>query len=294
MSNVRKRCFVVMPFSKTTEIHTEEYWTRHYEYFLKPLIEKNGKLEAFRSQPLRGDILSQIITDLARAPLVIANFTDFNPNVFFELGVRLSFSHGTITIAEKGTSIPFDVGTRGVLFYRGDHLFNENFNEEFENAIVDWIKAPKKPDSKVLEVMSGRGSFYSIINREENIRKLKALINEITHNKQVFDHIKTTIQANLELGPAGPKTYTVRRMRSSAVEHLIISRYLDSDMDFYKSTEEYFVRILSINEQLSVWPTMDSSFTDWFQEVENEKWPAFFTVRQNDFERIHQELLSKY
>src|SRR3989304_4593293 len=89
----KKRCFVIMPFSKT-EHHTEEYWTRHFGSFLKPLIERNEAFEAFRSEPLRGDIASQIITNLASSDVVVADLTDHNPNVFWELGVRHSYKQG--------------------------------------------------------------------------------------------------------------------------------------------------------------------------------------------------------
>ena len=50
-----------MPFSKTTNSHTENYWTKHYENFLKPLVEENTNLKAHRSKALRGDILREII-----------------------------------------------------------------------------------------------------------------------------------------------------------------------------------------------------------------------------------------
>ncbi len=102
-SEVKQKCFVIMPFSKTSEKHTKEYWTKHYETFIKPLIESGHSLIAERSSPLRGDILRQIVTDLVTAPIVVADLTDANPNVYWELGVRQSFKHGTITIAEEGT-----------------------------------------------------------------------------------------------------------------------------------------------------------------------------------------------
>ena len=71
-----------MPFSETTTEHTEEYWTNHFEEFLKPLIEQNEQIEVFRSMALRADILRGIVTDLVRSPIVIADLTDHNPNVF--------------------------------------------------------------------------------------------------------------------------------------------------------------------------------------------------------------------
>jgi len=107
----KTRCFVIMPFSQTSEHHTEEYWNNHYQAFLKPVIESHS-LVPYRSSPLRGDILRQIITELVTAPLVIADLTDANPNVYWELGVRQSFKHGTITIAENDTTLPFDLGVK--------------------------------------------------------------------------------------------------------------------------------------------------------------------------------------
>jgi hypothetical protein len=43
-----QRCFVIMPFSETTPEHTEDYWTRHFDTFLKPLIEGSGSGVSFR------------------------------------------------------------------------------------------------------------------------------------------------------------------------------------------------------------------------------------------------------
>lgn len=77
-----RRCFVIMPFSSTSKIHTKEYWDSHFEHFMKPLIESCDNLKAFRSQPLRQDILRQVINDLVFSPIVVADLTDNNPNVY--------------------------------------------------------------------------------------------------------------------------------------------------------------------------------------------------------------------
>ena len=76
-----KRCFVIMPFSNTKS-HNQEYWTKHFELFLKPLIEGIEQVKGFRSEPLRGSIASRIILDLNYSDIVVADLTDYNPNVF--------------------------------------------------------------------------------------------------------------------------------------------------------------------------------------------------------------------
>ena len=117
MTEKKNKCFVIMPFSKSSESHTEEYWTSHFENFLKLEIEKIPNLEVHRSAELRSDIIKEIIKDLYLSDFVIADLTDHNPNVFWELGVRQSLKYGTITIAEDGTDLPFDISTKGTLFY---------------------------------------------------------------------------------------------------------------------------------------------------------------------------------
>lgn len=158
-----KNCFVVMPFSPTSEKHTEEYWTQYFEDILKPLIEESGDIKAFRSKAMRGDLIKEIVENLYRADIVVADLTDTNANVFWELGVRQSYKHGTITIAEEGTKLPFDISTKGTLFYSTENVPKfEEFRKEFKKAIVDCLNNPHRPDSRVLETLSSRLSSHLI------------------------------------------------------------------------------------------------------------------------------------
>lgn len=192
------KCFVIMPFSKTTDIHTKEYWDGQFTNVLKPRIESTHPLVVERSRPLRGDVLRQIITDIITAEVVIADVTDSNANVYWELGVRQSFKHGTITIAEFGTALPFDLGTKGTLFYYPtDHIKMEDlFFKPFHVAIEDCLKNPNSPDSHVLETIGGRGTLYQIIARDESVRKLEAVISEIDYNIQTLGEIVSCCTKN--------------------------------------------------------------------------------------------------
>jgi hypothetical protein len=187
-----------MPFSKSSERHTEDAWTKHFEQFLKPIIEENPRLEARRSKPLRGDLLREIITNLVFAPIVVADITDANPNVLWELGVRQSFKHGTVTIAEDGTTPPFDLGTKGLLFYSSDHVKGEEFRPDFKESLNDCLTHPNRPDSVVLETISGRGTIFEIFKRDEVKRRLDAVLSEIQSNETTSTLIIKTMTENLE------------------------------------------------------------------------------------------------
>jgi len=82
-----KKCFVIMPFSKT-ESCSQQTWTKIYEEMIKPAI--TGSKLGFtceRAKPRTGNLIRDILTKLNVADVVIADLTDRNPNVFYELGV---------------------------------------------------------------------------------------------------------------------------------------------------------------------------------------------------------------
>ena len=255
-----------MPFSKTNEEHTESYWTDHFTTFLKPRIEECEGVTAHRSEPLRGDILRQIIKDVVLSPVVVADLTDGNPNVYWELGVRQSFKHGTVTIAEKGTKIPFDVSVKGILFYYPkDHIKNARFVKEFKKAIMDCLSHPDTPDSHVLETVSGRGTLFQIIRRDESTRRVKALISEFNDNFSILNDLYKSME----------KEYMVDRFRLPSIELLITHRYLDEIPSFYKVAENYFSWLLTMNEQLNLWEQAEESVDAWFLKARKDIYKVF-------------------
>jgi hypothetical protein len=46
---------------------------------------------------------------IVNSDLVLAVLTDYNPNVWYELGTRHSLRHGTIMMLERGQKIPIDI-----------------------------------------------------------------------------------------------------------------------------------------------------------------------------------------
>lgn len=258
-----------MPFSRTTNEHTDQYWKDHFESFLKPPIEECN-LEAHRSEALRGDILRQIITALAVSRVVVADLTDSNPNVYWELGVRQSFKHGTVTIAEVGTKLPFDVGGKGTLrYYPKDHLKTANFHKRFKEAIQDCLVNPDRPDSHVLETLSGRGTLYEIFHRDEALRRLDAVLSECNRNSNVLDEVAKQARAN-QKDPEN-RGFVTRRLRTAAVELLTTSRYIDAEQLFYEWTEVYLDGLLGVNAQLSLWENSPDAMEKWTLRPESLK-----------------------
>lgn len=280
MPKKHKRCFVIMPFSQTSEKHTEEYWTKHFESFLKPLIEGIPELEAHRSEPLRGDVLKQIITNLVVSPIVVADITDMNPNVFWELGVRQSFKHCTVTIAEEGTKIPFDISVKGTLFYfPKDHIKNAEFIKKFKRAINDCMAHPDRPDSHVLETVLGRGTLFQITRRDEAIRRMEALFSEQKWNSDLMGDIYQRLKKEKPPIPPG-------RFRFQSIGLLVTQRYLDEEPSFYESAEDYLVTLQAANEVLGYWPLPGGRPT-------TEKWLSRTKEILYEYSKTYQDKLKK-
>ena len=249
-----------MPFS-ATKSHSEEYWKLHFEKYLKPIIEQSSKCQAFRSKALRGAITNEIILSLIKSDIVIADLTDHNPNVFWELGIRHSFKEGTIAIAQKDTYIPFDIKDKGVLFYDEGHL-DDSFKDDLLKAIQDCCKHPDKPDNPVLETIGGRGSLYYIINKEETARRVNALFNETIYNSAGIDTIYETIESNKE--ESNEWRFPTKNMMYASIDLLLTNRYLDQPDLIYLKIMKYSSELKAINTRINGWPNDIENTENWF------------------------------
>lgn len=99
----RNRCFMLMPFS--TEFD--------YIYgMIKKDLNDNG-LICNRADEIAGSkpILNKILTEILKSRYIIADLTNYNPNVFYELGIAHSFkdAQNILMIKQKSSKIPFDL-----------------------------------------------------------------------------------------------------------------------------------------------------------------------------------------
>ena len=63
-----------------------------------------------------------ITTEIQNASIIIADISDSNPNVMYELGLAQAFAKPIITICQKGEAIPFDMNRFPILLYDRQQL----------------------------------------------------------------------------------------------------------------------------------------------------------------------------
>jgi nucleoside 2-deoxyribosyltransferase len=74
-------------------------------------------------------IQSTIVNDLIEADLVIANLTEHNPNVMFELGVRIAQERPVVLMKAEGTGPLFDIDNMLRVFEYNPNLWQTNHRE---------------------------------------------------------------------------------------------------------------------------------------------------------------------
>ncbi len=111
----KKLCFVIAPIGDDGS-DVRKRSDQILDHIIKPAVGEHG-YSAVRADKIEkpGVITSQVIQHIVEDDLVIADLTDRNPNVFYELAVRHAIRKPFIHLIQKGERIPFDVaGTRTV------------------------------------------------------------------------------------------------------------------------------------------------------------------------------------
>jgi hypothetical protein len=102
-------CFVAMPFTERHADHVDGFFTEVLNRIIAPAGRQAGfKVVTARKQG--SDVIqSTIVNGLLDADLVVVDLTEHNPNVLFELGMRLAEDKPVALIRAKGTPNIFDV-----------------------------------------------------------------------------------------------------------------------------------------------------------------------------------------
>ncbi|WP_298197892.1 hypothetical protein [Novosphingobium sp.] len=116
-------CFVIMPFSERLSSRPKGFFDEVFESLIKPAAESAG-FDVYTANKDGSDVIqSTIINELMNADLVIADLTDHNPNVLFELGMRMALEKPVAIIKTQDTGGIFDVDNMLRVFEYSQNLW---------------------------------------------------------------------------------------------------------------------------------------------------------------------------
>ncbi len=106
-----KLCFVLMPFGPT--------WSRElFENCIAPSVESTG-LRAVRADDINSidGIMEDVWKNILGARVVIADLTDRNPNVMYEVGIAHTVGKSVVLITQDIDYVPFDLRALRCIVY---------------------------------------------------------------------------------------------------------------------------------------------------------------------------------
>jgi len=185
INTIKKDCFIITPIGNdNTSIR------RHIDGIIDgciiPILQESYNIVVAHRLTTPGSINNQVIEAIYKADLVIANLTELNPNVMYELAFKHSIKKPVIIIMEKGErKLPFDINNERTIFYENDFqgaIDLKNRLKEMVNYIEKMgTEDINNPIYDALQKIGIKESVLKNINNSENtnINELQYIINRL-------------------------------------------------------------------------------------------------------------------
>ncbi len=181
-SDGAKRCFVISPIGGSGS-DTRRRADQVLKYVIEAVLRPQG-FTVVRADRMSdaGLINSQILDEIVKDELVVADLTDANPNVFYELAVRHALGKPFVQLCHTGQDLPFDVQGQRTIFFDHKDLDSVDYAKaELEKSVLalQGVEKVETPLTVTVDLLSLRSStdpdkqveaqmldFMSVIDRK--------------------------------------------------------------------------------------------------------------------------------
>ena len=237
MSN-KEKCFIITPIGDDVD-PIRRHIDGIIDAAIRPALGEKYEIEVAHQISEPGSITKQIIREIFSDKLAIANLTNKNPNVMYELAFRHSLGKPVIMIAEKGTPLPSDIIMERTIFYQNDARgvleLKENLIEAEESIDFD------KESSPIYDIIHE-------IDREAQIVNLsnEQLTNQLnSENSDILPYILQKLN-NLQDSIQAIRPFSqVPEVPSFTERFQFRFRYLENSQPYSK--EKLFIKLQKIN-----------------------------------------------
>lgn len=237
-------CGVVMPISSIDGCN-ESHWADVLEIISEAIEEAGFESNLVSNADDVGIIHKRIIQNLYDNPIVVCDVSGKNPNVMFELGMRLAFDKPTIIIKDDRTSYSFDTSAIEHLEYPRDLRFSKII--EFKEKLSQKLRATYEKsttDANYTTFLKHFGEFTVAKIEKKEVSGQEFIIDELKN-------IRMTMRRLERLGSKDmiPSESTFRRRATKG----------DIDICFSDKSDEVISEAISI---ASSHPAIDSYFIE--------------------------------
>ena len=241
-----KHCGIIMPIA-AMPTYTAEHWAE-----VKSIITEateivdgiNFKTEIVSNSDGEIDVIhKRIIQNIYNADIVICDISGRNPNVLFELGMRLTFDKPTILIKDDETDFIFDTGVIEHLTYPKDLRFSKvvSFKKELARRIkVTYEASINNPDFSTFLKSFGE---YKVPSLDQTT------VSDV--NQVILDELNTLRREltsfKKEAATASPKNLNVIPRGLKEVVFSYVNETNDWDTPELISDKEEFIHYIASN-----------------------------------------------
>lgn len=133
-------CFVMMPFGSWFDRYYQDIYTKSI---------KDAGFEPVRADEIftTGSVVEQVWEQISKATVLLADLTDKNPNVFYELGLAHAAGKPVVLTAAKLDDVPFDLRHLRVIVY---DVREPEWAAKLFKSVSDHLKSAKsEPDKSI-------------------------------------------------------------------------------------------------------------------------------------------------
>lgn len=221
----RPTAFVIMPFGNGFD--------QIYNQFLREALTQAG-FDVTRADDIMNaqNIIKDIVRRISESDLIVADLTDSNPNVYYELGLAHGLNKPVILLIQEIKEIPFDLRSYRVISYT-THFSDINDarkqlsdlaagiltgTTEFGSPASDFLESP--PKSLLFERLEATpetgepGLLDHMAGMEEGFEQLGESLEAVGTQTEELSGTTIAVTSRLEKLKNSPSRTTAREMRN--------------------------------------------------------------------------------
>ncbi|MFM5554734.1 hypothetical protein ACET6R_11230 [Aeromonas veronii] len=240
--NEQITCGLIMPIAGN-EAGTTEHWLQVRKIISDALAIIGLKVKMVSDSDEVNVIHQNIVTNIYTNEIIVCDVSARNPNVMFELGMRLTFDKPVVIIKDRETPFSFDVGNIQHLEYPRSLNYVEI--QKFQQDLCDKV-------SSTIEASHVKGyspflSYYKIkhiseletefVGRDDYILsaigEMKSMISAINHNvsSAVIDKNNNSFNEDSNLRVTDASLRIAVKLIENETYDAIIARYNGAPLD---------------------------------------------------------------
>ena len=186
---ITQTCGLVMPIS-AIENCDAAHWSEVKEILNTSIASAGFEANIVSNANEVGLIHKRIIQNLYDNPIVVCDVSCKNPNVMFELGLRLAFDKPTIIVKDEQTSYSFDTSIIEHLDYPRDLRFSKI--QKFQTILAEKISATyekSQEDSNYTTFLKHFGEFKVATLDETEVTMQELMYEEFGNLKSAVNEM---------------------------------------------------------------------------------------------------------